>query len=276
MHRAEVDHVGREGDDHIDWNALASTLLLLLDGSSHRPRVLSIGGLANAHPNLRRVAGVSIIANPCGLGVGGQKTVDAVRRFLAEAGIPELGFATTREVPSSYPLCPSEGWALVVASADVKTLQTQVDRLEDEIYAAFHEDAAVRGASSFSPWTLLGPATVLDSSALISPIQARPVISNVDHVNGAGAAAAEFEVTRAEAELLAQHWVTSIINIEYEFVVLGQSGSSTIRKGPYAHSRLYHLLDARLIESHRLESMFAEERARAGLEPPVQDHAERK
>src|SRR5688500_3231652 len=117
-------------DHEIDWNALASAMLSLMGRSHFRGHAISLSGIAHVHPSLAGIAAASVIANTYGSGPGGQKTVDAIRCFLSQAGIAELGFATTRSSASAYPLCPSEGWAMIVASDNPKAMDAEIERIE--------------------------------------------------------------------------------------------------------------------------------------------------
>ena len=107
-----------------DWDRFTrSVLLFALRCRNERPSVFSLedlGGLGLAPTEAR---GRSVIVNAFAYVASAQRAVDHVRELLGREGIRELGFGTTRTVPSPAPLCPSEGWALVIDSGNMRLLE---------------------------------------------------------------------------------------------------------------------------------------------------------
>lgn len=200
-----------------------------------------------------------LIINAGGHGMG-QSTVDRLRQHLSNAGIREVGFATTRSVSSSAPLCPSEGWAMIIEGTELSTVDELLRTAEWEAYLEAHPPPPLPEA---------GRASLHETSHnLWVDASRRSQDLRTTESYGAGTdVRANLQLSSTEVCVLAEFWVNHLVYLEYMWVVEGYTGSGW-QDQPAARARLAELVRLGFIEQAELDAMFSRERVRAGLEPP--------
>lgn len=260
------------------WDVLARFLVRIAEGvSPYGPSVIPLGELpADVFPSVPPAMQLVLIINSRGTGPGGQELIDRIRQLLANRGMLELGFGTSRQAELDAPLCPSEGWALLAKCNEDRVefgaeLSRQIAAIEREIYAAKYQPVAIRGPLPM----LTQVSSSMPELSIAAELSVAPQMTSVPSPAGTGQelkaerppVVASLKLRGDELLALIAHWARRIVDIEYLWIVEGATSRQWVWDKGEACDRLERLVGLGVATADQIQKLLDEERVKAGLQP---------